>query len=60
MAMSNLPTARIEVCMACRPANHRTEHGSFEKLNVGKTGHIVLDKNHNICCRETLCALTFG
>ena len=32
--MSNLPTARLEVCMTYRPANHRTEHGIFVKLNV--------------------------
>ena len=34
--MSNLTTARMEVYMAYRPTNHRTEHGIFEKLNVGK------------------------
>ena len=34
--MSNLPTARMGVCMAYRPANHRTEHNIFEKLNVGE------------------------
>ena len=36
MTMLNLLTARLEVCMAYRPANHRTEHGIFEKLNVVK------------------------
>ena len=35
--MSNLPTARMEVRMAYRLANHRTEHMVFlEKLNVEK------------------------
>ena len=29
MTMSNLSTARMEVFMAYRPANHRTEHGIF-------------------------------
>ena len=44
VTMSNLPTARMEVCMAYRLANHQTLHGSFEKLNVRKDWKQLLAK----------------
>ena len=47
----------MEVCMAYRPANHRTEHGILiQKVNVRKDWkHSVWQKSQQ-CCQETLCA----
>ena len=57
MTMSNLSIARMEVCMAYRLANQRTEHSIFFfKLNVRKDWkHILEQKSQQFLLGNPLC-----